>query len=91
MEPLTASRRYGILLVFIFIFIFIFILFSYYKNLTDNHLLAFLFVQIRGRPGDAFVFNGSLWHRGYTNLGFSHRFFYYASFACRPDVNSVVN
>lgn len=44
---------------------------------------------IRGRPGDAFVFNGSMLHRGQANNGSMHRFFYYASFACRPDANTV--
>lgn len=43
---------------------------------------------IRGRPGDAFVFNGSLLHRGHGNNGSMHRFFYYASFSCRHDSNS---
>jgi len=43
---------------------------------------------IRGRPGDAFVFNGSLEHRGQANEGRSHRFFYYASFACKADGNT---
>jgi len=42
---------------------------------------------IRGRPGDAFVFPGNLLHRGRGNTGFSHRLFYYASFACNVDVN----
>ena len=43
--------------------------------------------MIRGRPGDAFVFNGSLLHRGQANGGKMHRFFYYSSFACRSDAN----
>lgn len=43
---------------------------------------------IRGRPGDAFVFHGSLWHRGQENAGRMHRFFYYASFACKADGNT---
>mgnify|MGYP000440635501 CR=1 FL=1 len=43
--------------------------------------------MIRNRPGDAFVFHGSLQHRGQANLGYSHRLFYYASFACRQDQN----
>jgi len=43
--------------------------------------------MIRARPGDAFVFNGSLLHRGQANYGYSHRFFYYASFSCRADTN----
>jgi len=43
---------------------------------------------VRGRPGDAFVFNGSMMHRGKGNEGRAHRFFYYASFSCRPDVNA---
>lgn len=43
---------------------------------------------MRGRPGDAFVFNGSLEHRGHANEGRMHRFFYYASFACKPDDNA---
>lgn len=43
---------------------------------------------IRGRPGDAFVFNGSMLHRGQGNSGLKHRVFYYASFACRPDANA---
>jgi hypothetical protein len=42
---------------------------------------------VRGRPGDAFVFNGALLHRGQGNYGYSHRYFYYASFSCRQDVN----
>lgn len=44
---------------------------------------------IRPRPGDAFVFNGTLMHRGQSNIGSTPRFFYYASFACNPDANSV--
>lgn len=44
--------------------------------------------MVRGRPGDAFIFNGSLMHRGFGNFGNSHRFFYYASFACRSDTNT---
>lgn len=44
---------------------------------------------IRGRPGDAFVFNGSLLHRGQGNRGFTHRWFYYASFSCTKDANEV--
>ena len=43
--------------------------------------------MVRNRPGDAFVFHGSLQHRGQANVGFSHRLFYYASFACRQDQN----
>ena len=43
---------------------------------------------IRGRPGDAFIFNGSLMHRGLGNSGNSHRFFYYASFCCKADANT---
>jgi hypothetical protein len=43
---------------------------------------------VRGRPGDAFVFSGSLLHRGQGNSGLKHRLFYYASFACRPDANA---
>ena len=43
---------------------------------------------VRGRPGDAFVFNGSLMHRGLGNSGNSHRFFYYASFSCKADANT---
>ena len=43
---------------------------------------------VRARPGDAFIFNGSLMHRGQGNSGRSHRFFYYASFSCRQDVNA---
>jgi ectoine hydroxylase-related dioxygenase (phytanoyl-CoA dioxygenase family) len=46
-----------------------------------------MYVQIRARPGDALVFNGSLLHRGQANNGFTHRFFYYASFACGSDMN----
>ena len=42
---------------------------------------------IRGRPGDAFVFPGSLLHRGIGNEGLSHRFFYYASYAVGSDTN----
>jgi hypothetical protein len=42
---------------------------------------------IRGRPGDAFVFPGSLLHRGVGNQGLSHRFFYYASYAVAADAN----
>ena len=42
---------------------------------------------IRNRPGDAFVFNGSMQHRGHGNEGQSHRLFYYASFSCRADAN----
>eukprot|EP01041_Mallomonas_annulata_P014551 gene14551-30975_t len=45
---------------------------------------------IRGRPGDAFVFNGSLEHRGQANTGRMHRFFYYASFACKSDGNTEI-
>jgi len=44
---------------------------------------------IRARPGDAFVFNGSLMHRGRENIGGMHRLFYYASFACREDANTL--
>lgn len=44
-------------------------------------------VQLRARPGDALVFNGSLMHRGHANNGKGHRFFYYASFACKRDNN----
>ena len=44
--------------------------------------------QIRARPGDALVFHGSLLHRGHANNGSSHRFFYYASFACGADANT---
>ena len=44
--------------------------------------------MIRARPGDAFIFNGSIMHRGQGNSGYSHRFFYYASFSCRNDVNA---
>ena len=43
---------------------------------------------IRGRPGDAFVFSGSMLHRGQGNSGQGHRLFYYASFACRQDANA---
>ncbi|KAJ1389047.1 hypothetical protein B484DRAFT_409455 [Ochromonadaceae sp. CCMP2298] len=42
----------------------------------------------RARPGDALVFSGSLLHRGHANNGYSHRFFYYASFACGADLNT---
>lgn len=42
---------------------------------------------VRARPGDALVFHGSLLHRGLGNSGFSHRFFYYASYACDADIN----
>ena len=43
--------------------------------------------MIRNRPGDAFIFHGSLQHRGQANVGYYHRLFYYASFACRKDQN----
>mmetsp|Transcript_21213 Transcript_21213/g.35949 ORF Transcript_21213/g.35949 Transcript_21213/m.35949 type:complete len:207 (+) Transcript_21213:205-825(+) len=43
---------------------------------------------VRARPGDALVFNGSLLHRGHANYGQTHRFFYYASFACSVDANA---
>ena len=43
---------------------------------------------VRGRPGDAFVFHGTLWHRGQANSGYHHRFFYYCSFSCRADANT---
>ena len=43
---------------------------------------------VRGRPGDAFVFHGTLWHRGQANSGHNHRFFYYCSFSCRADANT---
>lgn len=43
--------------------------------------------MIRNRPGDAFVFHGSMQHRGQANNGYHHRLFYYASFACRQDQN----
>ena len=46
--------------------------------------------MVRCRPGDAFVFNGSLLHRGQCNNGQSHRLFYYASFACRADLNIAI-
>lgn len=42
---------------------------------------------VRARPADALVFHGSLMHRGLGNSGFSHRFFYYASYACDADIN----
>jgi hypothetical protein len=42
---------------------------------------------VRGRPGDALVFDGSLLHRGQANLGKIHRFFYYCSFSCGVDMN----
>jgi len=42
---------------------------------------------ICARPGDAFVFNGALWHRGRGNSGYMHRLFYYCAFACRQDEN----
>lgn len=42
---------------------------------------------VRCRPGDALVFPGSLLHRGQANLGYTHRFFYYASFSCGADMN----
>ena len=42
---------------------------------------------VRPRPGDAFVFNGTLLHRGQANLGSMHRWFYYASFSCHNDEN----
>jgi hypothetical protein len=45
---------------------------------------------IRPRPGDAFVFNGALEHRGQANSGKLPRFFYYASFACKSDANTTV-
>ena len=45
-------------------------------------------LQIRARPGDALVFNGSMLHRGHANNGYMHRFFYYASFACGADANT---
>jgi len=44
--------------------------------------------MIRGRPGDALVFNGSMLHRGQGNDGRCHRFFYYASFSCKADENT---
>eukprot|EP01036_Dinobryon_divergens_P026965 gene26965-35669_t len=44
--------------------------------------------MIRARPGDALVFNGTMLHRGQGNVGRCHRFFYYASFACRADENT---
>eukprot|EP01039_Chlorochromonas_danica_P006704 gene6704-7412_t len=43
---------------------------------------------IRLRPGDALVFPGNLMHRGMANLGQTHRFFYYAAFACHKDLNA---
>jgi hypothetical protein len=46
--------------------------------------------MVRNRPGDAFVFNGTLLHRGQANNGRTHRLFYYASFACRADANIAV-
>ena len=46
---------------------------------------------IRNRPGDAFVFNGSLKHRGQSNEGQTHRLFYYAAFSCRADQNVGFN
>ena len=70
------------------------------KNMSDLVFLRLLtalcglwanliyFLQIRPRPGDAFVFNGSLEHRGQANSGTLPRFFYYASFACRSDANA---
>lgn len=55
---------------------------SMFISSTGVHLL-----QIRMRPGDALVFSGSLLHRGLGNQGNTHRFFYYASFACGIDMN----
>ena len=46
--------------------------------------------MVRNRPGDAFIFNGSLLHRGQMNDGETHRLFYYASFACRVDQNVAI-
>jgi len=46
--------------------------------------------MVRNRPGDAFIFNGSLLHRGQSNDGETHRLFYYASFACRVDQNVAI-
>jgi len=46
--------------------------------------------MVRNRPGDAFIFNGSMLHRGQANEGQTHRLFYYASFACRADANIAV-
>ena len=43
--------------------------------------------MMRGRPGDAFIFNGALRHRDQGNMGQSHRFYYYATFSCGPDLN----
>lgn len=45
---------------------------------------------IRARPGDALIFSGSLLHRGLGNQGYTHRFFYYASFACGVDLNVAI-
>ena len=55
----------------------------YHKQLKKGDM-------VRNRPGDAFIFNGSMLHRGQANEGQTHRLFYYASFACRKDVNIAV-
>jgi hypothetical protein len=55
---------------------------------TEIYGKGLRFDLVRARPGDAFVFHGSLLHRGQANLGDSHRFFYYASFACKADANT---
>lgn len=65
-----------------------------YLNKPENALTDYIFVlfaQIRPRPGDAFVFNGSLYHRGQANSGKVHRLFYYCSFSCVADENIVTS
>jgi hypothetical protein len=66
----------------------LFYLNKWFYNVKSNQRMLLLFLQVRSRPGDAFVFNGSLLHRGQANLGKVHRFFYYASFACKADTNT---
>jgi hypothetical protein len=58
-----------------------------YADGTHTYISLFFLLQIRPRPGDAFVFHGGLLHRGQANTGNTHRLFYYCSFSCAADEN----
>jgi ectoine hydroxylase-related dioxygenase (phytanoyl-CoA dioxygenase family) len=60
---------------------------SVFLQVSTSLCSQFSFLQIRPRPGDAFVFHGGLRHRGCGNSGKTHRLFYYASFSCGTDDN----
>lgn len=84
-EIWSQSLKRGDLVSFLFVLWLLFLC-CYYISFD---IFILFFRQIRGRPGDAFVFNGSLLHRGQGNRGFTHRWFYYASFSCTKDANEV--